>query len=149
MEEILSAYLKSGDFFQLDALFIMSFLAATLIPLGCEPMLVTMALSDRYSLTTLGLVATLGNSLGSFTSYGLGRLGKAHWLRMSEENLQKWKEKIQKWGPFLGLWAWIPLIGDPLVVALGLFRAPWTRSFLFITVGKLIRFVTVLWLLRT
>lgn len=149
MEEIISAYLKSGDFFQLDALFLMSFLAATLLPLGCEPMLVTMALSDRYSFYSLGLVATLGNSLGSFTSYGLGRLGKAHWLRMKEENLDKWQVKIKKWGPFLGLWAWVPLIGDPMVVALGLFRAPWLRSFVFITAGKLIRFATVLWLLRT
>lgn len=149
MEEVISAFLKSGDFFNLDALFVMSFLAATLLPIGCEPMLVSMALSDRFSFSTLAVVATVGNSLGSFTSYGLGRLGKAHWLRIKESELEKWQQKISKWGPFLGLWAWLPLIGDPLVVALGLFRAPWRTSFFFITLGKLIRFVSVLWLLRT
>lgn len=149
MEEALHAFLKTGEFFNLDALFIISFLAATLVPIGCEPVLVSMALSDRFEFWQLGLVATLGNSLGSFSSYGLGRLGKYKWLGIAEEKVHQWENKIQKWGPFLGLWGWLPFVGDPLVVALGLFRVPYKSSFVFITLGKLIRFTTVLWLLRT
>lgn len=149
MEEALYAFLKTGDFFNLDALFVLSFLAATILPIGCEPVLVSMALSGRFDFWLLGLVATIGNSLGSFSSYGLGRLGKYRWLGLKTESVEKWSQKITKWGPFLGLWGWLPLIGDPIVVALGLFRAPWKSSFIFITVGKLIRFTTVLWLLRT
>lgn len=149
MEEALLAFLKVGSFFNLDALFLMSFLAATILPFGCEAILISMALSDRYDFYTLGLVATLGNSLGSFTCYALGLLGKHEWLRIPEEKIQKWRGKIQKWGPFMGLWAWLPLVGDPLVVALGLFRAPWKRSFVLIIVGKALRFTTILWLLRT
>lgn len=149
MEETLHAFLKSGEFFNLDSLFVISFLAATILPIGCEPILVSMALSDRFDFMTLGLVATAGNSLGSFTSYGLGRLGKYSWLGIKDKDLAAWKPRIHKWGPFLGLWGWLPLIGDPLVVALGLFRSPWRLSFVFITLGKLIRFTTVLWLLRS
>lgn len=149
MEEALYAYLKSGDFFNLDALFVLSFLAATVLPLGCEPVLVSMALTGRYDFWLLCLVATAGNSLGSFTSYALGSLGKYKWLRIEESSVEKWRPKIKKWGPFLGLWGWLPLVGDPLVVALGLFRAPWKSSFVFITIGKLIRFTSILWLLRT
>jgi membrane protein YqaA with SNARE-associated domain len=149
VEEALLAFVKTGDFFNLDALFLMSFLAATILPLGCEPILISMALSDRYDFLTLGLVATLGNSLGSFTCYGLGFLGKYGWLRIPEQKVYQWKNKIKKWGPFMGLWAWLPLIGDPLVIGLGLFRVPWKRTFAFIVIGKAIRFSTILWIFRT
>jgi membrane protein YqaA with SNARE-associated domain len=54
------------------ALFAWSFLAATLIPLGSEPMVLTMAYQDYHTPSVLA-VATIGNTLGAVTTYLLAR----------------------------------------------------------------------------
>jgi len=60
-------------------LFIGSFLASTLIPLSSEILLTGMLLAGGDPWISFGL-ATVGNSMGSLTGYGLGYLGKWKWI---------------------------------------------------------------------
>ena len=55
-------------------LFLASFLAATIIPLGSEIVL-SILIANNYDITLSLFIASVGNWLGGLSSYGIGRLG--------------------------------------------------------------------------
>lgn len=124
-------------------LFWTSFLSATILPGGSEALFLYM-LHDGFSLPALFFWATFGNVLGAATCYYLGRLGYSsrieRWLRIPKSKVSALAPKVQKWGPWLGLFAWAPIVGDPFVVALGYFRTPALPTFVCVTVGKFLRY---------
>ena len=124
-------------------LFIGSFLAATVIPFSAEILLVGALLAGFDPITTF-CVATLGNSLGSLTSYGMGYLGKWEWIEkwfhVSREKLEKQKSRIDKYGPYLAMLCWLPFIGDVFAIGLGFYRLNFPKTMLFIFIGKALRF---------
>lgn len=128
--------------------FLHSFLAATLFPVASEPSLIY-ALEKGESLALVFLVASVGNTLGSFLGYALGRLGKLEWLhkyfRVKEQQIFQWKQKVQRFQYLLGFLGWVPIVGDPLVIALGYFKASYW-CLLSIFIGKLARYGLLLYL---
>lgn len=124
-------------------LFVGCFLAATVIPFSAEILLVGMLLAGGNPLVTF-CVATVGNSLGSLTSYGLGYLGKWEWIEkymhVSREKLEKQKSKIDKYGIYLAMLVWLPFIGDVFAIGLGFYRLNFTKCMIFIFLGKALRF---------
>lgn len=124
-------------------LFIGCFLAATVIPFSAEILLVGMLLAGGNPLVTF-CVATVGNSLGSLTSYGLGYMGKWEWiekyLHVSREKLEKQKSKIDKYGILLAMLVWLPFIGDVFAIGLGFYRLNFIKCTVFIFLGKALRF---------
>ena len=132
-------------------LFLTSFLAATLLPGGSEGMLLLM-LGVDYDPWALVCLATLGNTLGGVTNYGIGRLGKPRWLefiRVKQENIEAWKDRVGRYGVWLALLSWAPVFGDLMTVALGFFRAPFWAVLILMTVGKFARYAVLAlpWLL--
>jgi membrane protein YqaA with SNARE-associated domain len=128
------------------ALFINSFLAATLLPIVSEPLLIYL-LSENFPVVPIVICATIGNSLGSYFTYYLGYLANWQkinkWLRMKEENILKVKRWIDKYGVYTAFFAWIPFLGDPIALALGVFKINVKQAFLFIFIGKLVRYSVV------
>ncbi len=126
----------------LGGLFLSSFLASTLLPGGSEAVLVGLAAASAAPPASLLIVATVGNTLGGMTSWGIGR-----WLRyrypgraLSGEGAQralKWTER--NGGPIL-LLAWLPVIGDPLCLAAGWLRIHPVPAMLYIAIGKAARY---------
>ena len=81
-------------------LFAVSFLAATLFPLGSEALLVY-DISQNYSLLLLWSFATLGNTLGSMVNYWLGLKGEAYLEKkghVSVEKMEKARGFFAKYG---------------------------------------------------
>ena len=70
-------------------LFTVSFLAATLLPLGSEALLLY-DISQNYSLLFLWSVATFGNTLGSMVNYWLGLKGEAYLEEKEYLSVKKW-----------------------------------------------------------
>ncbi|MBO7494242.1 MAG: DedA family protein [Bacteroidales bacterium] len=136
--------------FGLWGLFLGCFLSATIIPFSSEA-LVTGALLLDYSPWTVILVATLGNTLGGMTCYLLGWLCKWSWiekyLKIKEENLEKAHQKVEKYGSFAALLTWIPIIGDPIALAMGLMRTRVVPTTLLMFIGKELRYMVVAGLL--
>lgn len=126
-------------------LFVASFLAATVVPLASEALFVVMLFHfDPWICLT---VATLGNSLGGCLNYGLGCLGNPEWLsriRVKPAQIVRWKERVNTYGVWLALFSWLPFVGDIMAVALGFFRVDWKGSFLFIFLGKFVRYLAIL-----
>ncbi len=134
----------------LSALFLAAFAAATLIPAQSEAVLVGMLLAEANPVWLLLAVATTGNVLGSLVNWALGRFlqGFAHpgWFPASPEQIQR----AQVWYGRRGWWtlfgSWLPIVGDPLVVAAGLMREPLWRVALVVTLAKGGRYIVLTWI---
>ena len=120
----------------LAGLFTSAFVSATLFPGASEAVLLALVHACPDEITVAVAVATIGNTLGSITSYIIGRLfpqkvpGKAiAWLT--------------RWGVWALLFAWLPLVGDALPLAAGWLRISWLKSFLFIFIGKASRYAAL------
>ena len=126
-------------------LFITCFLAATILPIASEVFLITM-LAAKYDPLSSLLIASTGNTLGSYLNFGIGYIGNPEWLkklRVKQKTIESWKASIQKYGVWLALLSWLPIVGDIIGIALGFFRANIFWSFLFMAIGKFIRYLVV------
>ena len=124
-------------------LFIGSFLAATILPFGSEILLTGMLLAGAPPILVL-ITATAGNWLGSLTTYWIGWFGKwewiEKWLNISHKKMASHQEKIAKYGSLLAFLVWVPIIGDILALALGFYKVNFTKSCIFMLIGKFLRF---------
>jgi len=57
------------------------------------------------------------------------------------------REWLRVWGPKLLLLSWLPGFGDPLCVAAGWLRLAWFPCLIYMFIGKLLRYLTMTWLL--
>ncbi len=131
------------------ALFVSSFLAATVIPFSSEAILSTMLLMGYDPALSL-LLATAGNWLGGLTSYALGYWARYDWieryLRISKEKTDKYIAITQKRGVWIALFTWLPLVGDIIAVALGMIKAPFWRTSAGMLIGKAARYAVWGWI---
>lgn len=127
-------------------LFIASFLAATILPLSSELVLSALLVSG-LSPTTLVLVATLGNVLGSLLNYILGYWASLSiikkWLNYSETEFLRAEQHFKKYGILALLFAWVPIIGDPITVVAGVLRIQLMWFLILVTTGKLLRYIVI------
>lgn len=130
----------------LAGLFVLSFAAATLLPIGSEWLLVLL-LTRHYDPTALVVVATVGNSCGAVTTYLLGRWGSA-WLvqrvlRIDAAGQRRGETCFRRYGRWALLGSWLPVVGDAVCLAAGMLRAPFWSSLLLISAGKFGRYLCV------
>jgi membrane protein YqaA with SNARE-associated domain len=131
------------------SLFLLSFLASTLLPLGSEWLLVAMIVQQRDPLTVV-LVATCGNCLGACTSYAIGLYGGSllaeKLLRIDAAARLKAESFFRRYGSWSLLFSWLPVVGDPLCLVGGVLRIPFTRFSFLVATGKVARYALVAWL---
>jgi len=114
-------------------LLLSSFLSSTLLP-GNSEIVLGALLHQMPSLKWPAIaVATLGNTLGGLTSYGVGRL-------FPRPHEGRTVEALRRYGPAALLLSWVPLVGDGLCVASGWLRQGVVAAALFIAIGKLARY---------
>ena len=127
----------------LVGLFIGTFLAATVLPFSSDALYVSILLLTKDPVGCL-VVGTLGNWLGGVTTYFLGRCAKWSWIekafKIKPETLEKQKVKIDKYGVWMALVSWVPVIGDVIAVALGFYKTKAVPTILLLLVGKALRF---------
>ena len=130
--------------FGLLGLFLGSFLAATVVPMSANVLLVGMLVAGGSPWMTIA-VATLGNWLGGLTSYGIGRAGRWEWierLHVKRESLERQRSRIERYGAAVALLTWVPFVGDVFAVALGFYRVRFVPMAFWMLLGKCGRFVT-------
>lgn len=130
----------------LVALFAVSFLAATILPLGSEWLLVTLLLQAHPPAPVVA-VATLGNFLGACTTYAIGLWGSTFILekilRIDKNQRQQATRLYQKYGSWTILLSWLPVIGDPLCLVGGSLRLNFFLFSLLAFSGKLARYAAL------
>ncbi len=124
-------------------LFLGTFLAATVVPFSSDALYIAVMIATKQPLVCL-LVGSVGNWLGSVTTYFLGRLCKWEWLektfKVKRETLEKQKAKIDKYGVWMALISWVPIIGDAISIGLGFYKTPAFWTLLMLLIGKVLRF---------
>ena len=130
----------------LPALFALSFLAATLVPLGSEWLLAVL-LTNGLSATAVVPVATAGNTLGAVTTYAIGLWGGpiliGRVLRISRESQQRAESYFDRYGSWALLFSWVPILGDPLCLVGGVLKTSFWKFLVLVAVGKLLRYMIV------
>ncbi len=126
-------------------LFSSALVAATLLPMQSEAVLVGLLLATSHPVATLIVVATVGNVLGSVINWYLGRFllrfEKARWFPSSGRQLVRAQSWYRRYGRWSLLGSWLPVIGDPLTVVAGVMREPLLPFLIFVTIAKGTRYL--------
>jgi membrane protein YqaA with SNARE-associated domain len=143
MEEFLLAH-------GLPALFLLSFFASTLLPLGSEWLLALLLLQGAEPVGAV-LLATLGNTGGALTTYAVGLWGGPFLiervLRLDTAARVRAEGFYRRFGVWSLLLSWLPVVGDPLCLVGGVLRIGAARFLLLVAAGKLFRYAALAWLL--
>lgn len=128
-------------------LFLTSFLAATLLPAQSELVLAGLLTQKAAPVWLLLTVATLGNTAGSSVNWLLGRavtrFRDRRWFPVSPAALARAEHWYRRYGRWTLLLSWAPVIGDPLTLAAGVMREPFSSFFLITLAAKLGRYLLV------
>ena len=122
----------------LAALFAAAFVSATVVPANSEIVLLAFLEAFPQRLPEALLVATVGNTLGGLTTYGIGRLLPQRGL--PEDRALRW---VRRYGAFSLLLSWLPIVGDALCAAAGWLRIPTWAATLAMAAGKAARYFVV------
>ena len=128
-------------------LFSIAFLAATILPFSSEVVLVGLSASSGEKIPLL-VVASFGNVLGSSFNWVLGKytrnLETKKWFPFSINQLQKASFWFTKYGKWSLLFAWLPIIGDPLTFIAGVVRLHFVPFLILVTIGKVSRYILII-----
>lgn len=128
------------------ALFLVALLASTLLPLGSEWLLVVLVLKGFDPVASV-LTATLGNTLGALTTYGIGLWGGPFLvervLRIDTAARTRAERFYARYGSWSLLASWLPVVGDPLCLVGGILRVRVWSFVLLVATGKLARYAVV------
>jgi membrane protein YqaA with SNARE-associated domain len=127
----------SGDT-SLAALFLAAFISATVLPANSEIVLVAVLKAHPDRAVPALALATLGNTLGGLTTYGLGRL-----VPQRKEHAPRLVAILRRHGAWTLLLAWVPIVGDALCAAAGWLRVPALPAVAAMAAGKLARYLVV------
>lgn len=100
---------------QLGGLGLSAFLSATVLPMASEAVFLALLSHRPEYWGAIWLVAGLGNTLGSLSSYALGWY-LPHKRSVSPRALA-W---VRRYGTWALLLAWLPIVGDALPLVAGL-----------------------------
>lgn len=129
-------------------MFIASLLAGSFFPFSSEAvMLALMALGvNPWELIIYG---TVGNVLGSLFNYWVGRMGKEEWfekyLHVKPAQMDRARRFMRGRGAYMGFFAFVPVLGSAITILLGLMRANFIISLVSITVGKVTRYILLIY----
>lgn len=136
-----------GDASVYTGLFMAALLAATIVPMQSEAVLVALLVGGDYPVLALLAVASCGNILGAALNWWLGRwierFRHRSWFPVSEYRLnqsQRWYRRYGKWSLLL---SWAPVIGDPLTVVAGVMREPFPLFLLIAGSAKILRYLVL------
>ncbi|WP_109078057.1 YqaA family protein [Aggregatibacter kilianii] len=135
-------------------MFASAFLSSTVLPGNSEIIFLTIAApllwtgADYFStdIQYLLWIAVIGNALGSLTTYLLGRWLPAFNKPPENAKLAWALEKTQRYGSVMLFFSWLPIIGDLFCAVAGWLRLNWLACLIFITLGKIVRYVFLLFL---
>ncbi len=136
-------------------LFSSALIAATILPLQSEAVLVGLLVQGGHPVMTLLFVATVGNVLGAVINWWLGRslllFQEKRWFPASEQQLSRARTWYHRYGRWSLLGSWLPIVGDPLTVVAGVMKEPIVPFVVLVTIAKATRYfaltaLTLAWL---
>ena len=129
----------------LSTVFVVSFVSATLLPLGSEPAVFGLVKLNPEMFWPAVLVATVGNTLGGALTWWMGYGAEKAYERASHHRPHharavRW---LERFGTKACLLSWLPIVGDPLCAVAGWLQLPFWPCVGYMAVGKFLRYVTM------
>ena len=128
----------------LAGLFIAVMLSGSIGPFSSDAIYVAALLSGKFPVWETMVVAISGNWLGLSFTWAMGRFAKWEWVeklfKVKHETIERQKVKIDRFGIWLALLAWVPFIGEAMLIALGFYRSKTVPTLLMTLVGVAARF---------
>ncbi len=128
-------------------LFASAFIAATILPMQSEAVLVGLLIEGSAPVVTLLIVATVGNVLGSVVNWVIGRFALRfkgrRWFPASDLQLVRAEKWYRRYGRWSLLGSWLPVVGDPITVVAGVLREPLLSFVLLVTLAKGARYLVL------
>jgi membrane protein YqaA with SNARE-associated domain len=133
------------------SLFAVSFLAATILPFSSELTLAGLIATSDYDNLLLLILASFGNVLGSVVNWALGsysrNLTTKKWFPFKETQIERSSKWFRKFGKWSLLFAWVPVVGDPLTLVAGILRVKFIDFIILVAIGKVSRYLIVFYLI--
>lgn len=128
----------------LGALFVVSFLSATLLPVGSEAALFGLLKLNPELFWPAIAVATVGNTAGGALNWVIGAATHRAIDKVRHQSTE-WRALLwlKRFGPKACLLAWMPVIGDPLCAVAGWLRFPFWPCVAYMAIGKLLRYLVL------
>ena len=126
-----------------------AFIAGSVFPFSSEALLTALLMADLNA-GRLFVAATVGNVAGSMFNYWIGTFGRMEWiekyLHTKPEKMERTQRWMERYGAWIGILCFLPVLGSVIAVTLGYMRAnPWFST-LTIFIGKALRYAVLIWL---
>lgn len=129
-------------------MFVAAFVAGSVFPFSSEAVMAGLQLAGVPPLP-LFVSGTVGNVAGSMFNYGVGRLGRMEWieryLHVKREKVERARRFMEGRGAWMGTLCFLPVLGSVIAVTLGYMRANPLISLVSITVGKVLRYLVLIY----
>ncbi len=130
--------------FGLSTVFFVALVSATLLPMGSEPAVFGLIKLSPELFWEAIAVATAGNALGGAVNWWLGYGAKRAYENYKHSTTQaKALAWLQRLGPKACFFAFLPLIGDPLMSVAGWLKLPFWPCFFWGALGKCVRYIVM------
>lgn len=125
-----------------------AFLGATLLPLSSEVVFSAAILGGMPPGAALGW-ATAGNTLGCALNVGLGRWGRARVepRLLASRTGRRALAAVERWGALSLVASWLPVVGDPITVAVGVARVHLGLVAVVVPALRAARYAALVWAL--
>ena len=127
-------------------MFISALLAGSVLPFNSEVAIGALKVAglDPWWLLISG---TVGNGPGGLFNYWIGTFGRMDWiekyLHIKEEKIIRAQKFMAGRGTLMAFFAFVPIIGSAITVALGLMRANIPVTTVSMTAGKFLRYAII------
>lgn len=129
-------------------MFIAAFLSGSVVPFSSELVMFGL-IQVGLAPWPLLLLGTLGNSLGSMTCYWVGLLGNMRWVErlfhVKPEQLARAERYVRGRGAWMAFFCFLPALGEAIAIVLGMMRANGWLVFFYMTLGKLARYILLVY----
>lgn len=129
--------------------FFISFLSATILPLGSEGVLLFYVTDGSLSVFALWLVASVGNTLGGVVNWWLGlyllKFEDKKWFPIRHGSRVKAERIFKRYGIWSLLFTWLPVVGDGIALISGVLRTSIWYFLPLVFAGKAIRYALLVW----
>lgn len=143
MVEVLIDFLQDYGYW---GMLLLSFLSGSVIPIASEALFVVL-LGVGLNAMWLIVVATVGNTLGGITCFMLGYLTDKQTVQrvfsISDKKMERADSLIQKYGYWAAVLSFMPIIGEAILVALGIMRVDKYKVAIVMAIGKFARYAFV------
>lgn len=132
-------------------MFFCAYIAGSFVPFSSEAVMIALLATTAVNPWAVLISASFGNVLGSMTNYYIGTLGDldkiGRLFHVRQSRLDKTKRWVEKYGGWMGLLTFLPIIGTLIALSLGLLRCNPLFVLITTSISKFARYFIIVYVM--